>query len=103
MKITFDVDPGLSKIDDEHVHLARYLKNRIMTIDVFDGDSLMHFGTCKLPLVEAMRQGNPAVVKGRELDICEPTFGRYVGGLQVIVSNMGRATNTGEKDRAQPS
>lgn len=77
----FDVDPSISKIPDEHLHLARYMKERILSIDVWNGDSLMHYGTCKIPLFKLMRQGEPSKVVGEEFDICENYFGNIVGGL----------------------
>ena len=70
--------------------LAKYLKERVMTIDLWDGDSLMHFGTCKVPLNLFMRQGEPSKVVAQEYDICEPDFGSQVGGLQLLVTNEGR-------------
>ena len=56
----FDIDPslkeGLEDDDvDDHMQLAKYLKERVMTIDLWNGDSLMHFGTCKIPLYAFMR------------------------------------------------
>jgi hypothetical protein len=45
----------MSKIMDEHLVLAKYLKERVLTVDIWDGDSLMHFGTCKVPLHKHMR------------------------------------------------
>jgi hypothetical protein len=50
LQLVFDVDPSISKVKDENLHLARYLKERVLTIDVWNGDSLMHYGTCKVPL-----------------------------------------------------
>jgi len=64
----FDIDPSLNDTDDnysdydEHMQLAKYLKDRILTIDLWDGDSMMHFGTCKVPLAALMRQGEASKV-----------------------------------------
>ena len=63
----FDIDPslkeGLEDNDvDDHMQLAKYLKERVMTIDLWNGDSLMHFGTCKIPLYAFMRQGEVSKV-----------------------------------------
>jgi hypothetical protein len=46
----FDVDPSDSGISDENLHLVRYLKERVLAIDIWNSDSMMHFGTCKVPL-----------------------------------------------------
>jgi len=36
VKVTFDVDPSVSKIKNETSKLAKYLKERYLTIDIFD-------------------------------------------------------------------
>ena len=41
----------------EHKLFSEYLLERALTIDVWNGDSGMHFGTCKVPLFLLMRQG----------------------------------------------
>ena len=42
-------------VDRQHGHFCDYLHNRVMTIDVWDGESGMHFGTTKVPLRLLMR------------------------------------------------
>ena len=106
----FDIDPSLnivSKDDqdesstEEHLHLAKYLKERVLTLDIWNAESLMHFGTCKVPLNAFMRQGEPSKVVAQEYDICEADFGQYIGGLQLLVTNEGRKIPPREKT-AQP-
>jgi hypothetical protein len=71
--------------------LAKYLKERILTIDLWDGDSMMHFGTCKVPLAQVMRQGEPSKIVAQEYEISEAENGcGSVGGIQIIISNEGR-------------
>jgi hypothetical protein len=94
----FDIDPSISGIEEEGLHLARYLKDRVLTIDVWNGDSLMHFGTVKVPLFMLMRQGEASKVVGHEFDICEAEHGGYVGGLQILMSNEGRRAPSKEDD-----
>lgn len=92
----FDVDPSLSQTNDEttdndeHMHLAAYLKERVLTLDLWNGDSLMHFGTCKVPLASFMRQGQPSKVVAQEYDISDSCGGGTVGALQLLVTNEGR-------------
>ena len=90
----FDVDPSLNTDDyqeeEEHMHLAKYLKDRVLTVDVWNGESLMHFGTCKIPLSAFMRQGEASKVVASEYDICEPELGNSIGALQLLVTNEGR-------------
>ena len=72
------------------MQFARYLKERILTVDLWNGDSLMHFGTCKVPLASFLRQGADSKSLAHEYDICEPDFGQALGSLQLFVSNQGR-------------
>jgi hypothetical protein len=53
-KTAFKIDPSTSLIKDENLEFAQYLKNRIMTIEIFDADSLLHFGTVKVPLYKIL-------------------------------------------------
>jgi hypothetical protein len=55
VSVTFEVDPSKSKIVDEHVRLANYLKERYLTIDIFDAQTKFFFGSCKIPLFEILR------------------------------------------------
>jgi len=77
---------------EEHQHkmFCDYLNERVLTIDVWNGDSLVHFGTCKIPLYLIMRQGEPQKVVGQEFDVIEPELADRVGGLQIVISNLGR-------------
>jgi len=51
----YDIDPSMSRIFNEPMVLAKYLKERKMVIDIWDGDSLMHYGTVKVLLFKHMR------------------------------------------------
>jgi hypothetical protein len=55
LKAIFDIDPSISRIPDEQIEFAKYLKQRALTIDIWDANSLLHFGTTKVPLKEMMR------------------------------------------------
>lgn len=61
-----------------------------MTVDVFDGESLFLYGTCKIPLYELLRQGRSTVVRAKEYEMCDPESGEFRGALQLIMSNQGR-------------
>ena len=73
------------------MQFARYLKERILTIDLWNGDSLLHFGTCKVPLASFMRQGSDSKSLAQEYDICDPEYpANNLGCLQLFVTNQGR-------------
>lgn len=86
----FEIDPSLSRIQDEHTKLSSYLRERFLTVDIFDGDSLFLYGTCKIPLFELMRQGRGTVVRAKECEMCDPDTGDFRGAIQLIMSNQGR-------------
>ena len=72
VSITFDIDPSQSRIADENMRLVKYLKERYLTIDIFDAQSKFFFGSCKIPLFELLRQGKPQVVRAKECEIFNP-------------------------------
>lgn len=94
----FTIDPSVSKILNEHVRLAEYLKERFLTIDVFDGDSLFLYGSCKVPLFELLRQGKASVVRAKECEMCDPESGDARGALQIIMTNLGKVPNIIENE-----
>ena len=55
LEVTFNIDPSESKIINEHMKLANYLKERYLTIDLFDVKSKFFYGSCKVPLFELLR------------------------------------------------
>ena len=87
---SFNVDPSLSKIKDERERFSTYLKERYLTVDVFDAESKFFFGSCKIPLFELLRQGKAEVVKAKECEIFNPDGSKYNGFLHIIMSNTGK-------------
>lgn len=87
-RVEFTIDPSFSKVKDENIALVRYLKERNLSIDLFDSDSKIHFGTVKLPLTTLLRQGKELQSSGQEVEICEPKYGDIIGRLQVIMTNQ---------------
>lgn len=39
LAVTFDIDSTISKVPEEHMKLASYMKECMLNIDVFDADS----------------------------------------------------------------
>jgi hypothetical protein len=54
-KVSFEIDPSVSEMWDEHIRLAEYLKERYLTIDLYDAESRFHYSTTKIPLFHLMR------------------------------------------------
>ena len=88
--VSFDVDPSVSKVNDEHIKLAQYLKERYLTVDIFDAQTRFYFGSCKIPLFELCRQGQLKCVRAKECEIYNPQTNEYNGALHVLMSNEGR-------------
>ncbi|KAJ1442329.1 hypothetical protein B484DRAFT_442214 [Ochromonadaceae sp. CCMP2298] len=99
---------------NEAAEFAEYLAGSALYVDVWDANSLLHLGTCGIPLRRLMRQGQHAVKQAVECDVINaevgagqanggisstyvaeggPFSGTVVGAVQVIMSN------TGEKGR----
>lgn len=69
---------------------CQFLDERAMTIDIWDGDTLMHFGQVKVPLYLLMRQGEPMKVIGQEFEVLNSDNGSRIGSLQLMLLNQGR-------------
>lgn len=65
--VKYDIEP-LHK-QDTHIELAKYLAAKQLTIDVWDADSLLHFGCIRVPLARMMRQGRPMAHRELEFDV----------------------------------
>ena len=96
VSINFEVDGSISNVENENMKFAQYLKERYLTIDLFDADSQFYFGSCKIPLFEFLRQGKGIVVRPKECEIFNADNGQYSGFLQVIISNLGRPQSVTE-------
>jgi hypothetical protein len=66
---------------EQHAAYCKYLDRRAMTVDVWDGDTLIHFGMCRVPLYFFMRQGEPKVVYGQEFDVIDSKHAKKVASL----------------------
>lgn len=55
LEVSFRIDAAESKIINEHIKLANYLKERFLTIDIFDVKTKFFYGSCKIPLYEILR------------------------------------------------
>ena len=90
LSVTFEIDPSLSRVANENIRLAEYLRERFLTVDIFDGESLFLYGTCKIPMFELLRQGRGTVVRAKECEMCDPESGDFRGAVQLIMSNLGK-------------
>jgi hypothetical protein len=98
---------------NEGIEFAEYLAHQSLYVDVWDADSLLHMGTCGIPLRRLMRQGQLSSKQAVECDVINadvasgsaiaaggisstvvadggPVSGTIVGAVQVILSNTGQ-------------
>lgn len=90
LSITFDIDPSVSQIKDEHISLAHYMKEQFLTIDIYDADSKFLFATAKLPMFELLRQQHPKIVRAKEVEASAPDSAEFRASISVIMSNEGK-------------
>ena len=90
LSISFDIDPSVSLIENEHMNLARYMKDQYLTIDIYDADSKFIFATAKLPMFELLRQQMSHVVRAKEIEASAPDSAEFRCSIQVIMSNQGK-------------
>ena len=58
LEMNFDFDPSvMSDLPNDVLHesFSKYLMERVLTIDIWNADSKMHFGCCKIPLYLILR------------------------------------------------
>lgn len=91
MSVVYEIDPSTSLIADENMHLANYLQDHYLSVEVYDADSRFHYASCKIPLFELLRQQKSQVIRAKECEMCAPDTADYKGSIQIIISNLGRA------------
>ena len=65
----FKVDPSTSRIRNENLTLITYLRERVLSVDIFDSYSQLHIGVAKVPLFNLLRQGKELHSQGLECDV----------------------------------
>ena len=90
LSISYDIDPTISKVKNEHMQLAEYMKDQYLTIDIFDADSQFLFAQAKLPMFELLRQQRAQVVLAKEVEACAPDSAEFRASIQIIMSNQGK-------------
>ena len=87
----YTVDPLTTRDVEEHVRFAKYLREQILRIDVYDAAEPENtYGTARVPLVRLLRQGQPSVVLPFQFDLYEPRLNTWVGALQMLITNEGQ-------------
>lgn len=69
IQLSYDFDPFMLSNEtmeaaDHFEAFSKFLDQRAMTIDIWNGDNFMHFGQVRVPLHFLMRQGSSRSVMG---------------------------------------
>jgi len=92
LSISFDIDPTVSKIENENMKLVEYMRERYLTVDIYDADSKFIFATAKIPMFDLLRQTKSNVVRAKEVEASAPDSSEMRASLQVIMQNKGKHT-----------
>ncbi|XP_059722684.1 nephrocystin-4 [Haemorhous mexicanus] len=73
LQLKYMVDPAFLRPGEQRWFL-RYLAEHSLQIDVWDGDSLLHFGSAAIKLEPLLRQGQKAVRTYHELEVATTEY-----------------------------
>ncbi|XP_053818989.1 nephrocystin-4 isoform X2 [Vidua chalybeata] len=73
LQLKYMVDPAFLRPGEQRWFL-RYLAEHSLQIDVWDGDSLLHFGSAAIKLEPLLRQGQTAVRTYHELEVATTEY-----------------------------
>lgn len=71
-------------------HYCKYLYNKNLTVEMWDSDAKMLFGTFKIPMRSLMRQGQDTAYIMKKVDIVATEFKRLKGEIHVLIKNIGK-------------
>lgn len=93
----FNIDKTVSKVYDENLQFYKYLLERELAIDIYDADSHLHYGTCRVNMRHMLKQTRPGVVRARNCEIAafessnrSITGAVNMGHLQILMSHQGK-------------
>ncbi|KAM3132665.1 hypothetical protein pb186bvf_015210 [Paramecium bursaria] len=92
--LQFEVDQTQFNFSGAYKFFCDYLYHKSVTIEMWDADSQMLFGTMKIPMRQLMRQNKGTSCIMKKVDIIAPEFKRIKGEIQVIIKNIGQRKDT---------
>lgn len=73
-----------------HRTFIQYLFRKNLHINIWDAESQVLYGFCRLPLKRLLRRGEDKLQATLELEILEPNFKRVKGYLVLALRNYGQ-------------
>ena len=90
LAVTFDIDPSVSKIENEHIKLAEYMKERLLSVDIYDSDTKFLYACARIPMFELLRQQRPFAMATKDCEACAPDTTNMRGNITIIMTNQGK-------------
>ena len=87
----FEVDPSISKSGDYYQEYIKYLYRKSLNIDLWDAETMMLYGTIKIPMKSLLRQGRQVATLTKEYDVIDPNMSRIKGSIQLLMKNIGKS------------
>ena len=84
---TFEVNPLNEGTTSVHEMFVQYLASKELIVDVWDGDSLMHFAKFRFRLHQLLRQGKDSEMKTLTLDMFDESAKECRGSVQLVAKN----------------
>ena len=97
MKIQFEVDPFGDDVEKSFKEFIEYLKENVCKIWIWNTETLIPIGVCKLPLIDLIRIEEPMrVIKKRcEIFFVGDDSNEIIGQLNLTLQNIGRKDSGG--------
>jgi hypothetical protein len=89
LTVTFEVDPSTSGVPNENIRLVEYMRDRYLNFDIYDGESHFLFASAKLPMIDLIRQGAPAVIRDKLVEATHPHLDENRCELVVNIRHEG--------------
>jgi hypothetical protein len=85
----FEVNPAVEGSMAIHTKYIRYLAEKELHIDLWDGDSLMHFGKARVKLHNVLRQGKEIEIYTPTVEVFDEETKTIKASLQLTLKNQG--------------
>eukprot|EP00826_Nyctotherus_ovalis_P039275 TRINITY_DN3763_c0_g1_i3.p1 TRINITY_DN3763_c0_g1~~TRINITY_DN3763_c0_g1_i3.p1 ORF type:complete len:1055 (-),score=254.86 TRINITY_DN3763_c0_g1_i3:159-3323(-) len=102
VRVQFDIEPYGDDIDKSFKEFIEYLKENACKIWIWNPETLILIGVCKIPLIDLIRVEESMKVVKKKCEIFAPTDrnNEIIGQLYVTLHNIGRKDSGGTQLKA---